>query len=262
MLVAAPAFADDAVVKLKNGDMARGLLMELTQGDHVTIQVSSGEIRTYAWSEIDSVAPVTPSLPPPPAPALVQPLPPPPPREPEGALVHIVTDDEDARLSKLAGTDETSERVGTTIISLQVDVYDSLCRAPCDKRIRPGFYRITGRDLNATDDFEVPAAGAISIDAHMRSRTRARMGKSVLVSGISLLVGGGAAFVLSALFTNTGNTSSFRPLLYGIGGAMIGLGAIGMTLGIYFLATAHSQVEVTQANTVQSFVYRGMTLTF
>ncbi|CAN5248381.1 hypothetical protein BH09MYX1_BH09MYX1_12560 [soil metagenome] len=273
-LLATSAFADDTIVKLKNGDMARGVLVELTRDDHVTIQLPSGESRTYPWSEVDTVSPVAP--PPPPAlppPAPVQAVQPPP---PQGAVVHMIANDEDARLSKLAGTGESSAQYGVSTINVTVDIYDALCRAPCDKVIRPGLYRIAGKGLIPTDDFDVPANGVITVDAHMRSKSRVTGGRVGLYVGIPFVVAGAVILWLASTITpieptvtsygTIGDYYDPRPGIYALGGVMLGLGVIGVSLGIYFLATAHSSVDVTpgltQGNSVESFFYRGMKLTF
>lgn len=259
--ISSVAHADDAVVKLKNGDMARGVLVELTRGDHVTIQLPSGESRTYAWADVESVSPVAPSVPPPPPPAA------PPPVE-TGAVVHLVADDEEARLSKLAGTGETTEQIGTSMVQVEVEIYDSLCRAPCDKRIKPGLYRIAGKGLLPSNDFEVPSSGAITVNAHMAGKGRLGGGRMALFIGIPLMIAGGSLLIFSAIVLKpppSDTSLDIRPIFYGMGGALLGLGAIGVGLGIYFLATAHSDATVTalpQGNSVQSFIYRGMTLTF
>ncbi len=264
LAVALPVLAaDDTVVKLKNGDMARGTLVELTKNDHVTLQLASGESRTYPWADVESVTPI--AAPPPPPPPTVTVAPPPP--EP-GAMVHLVADDDAARLSKLAGTDSTTAQVGMTQVSLEVEVYDALCRAPCDKQIRPGLYRISGKNLIPSDDFEVPASGAIQVDAHMAGKGRLTGGRFLLWTGIPLLLGGVLTMTIPLWIPSSrdSTTSSLSTMLVGMGAGLAGRWALGLGIGIYLLATASSTVTVTplpaQGNTVGSFLYRGMALSF
>src|ERR1700685_813173 len=50
-----PAAADiDEWVRLKDGTVVQGALVELTPNDHITIHLATGEIRRSAWADIDS----------------------------------------------------------------------------------------------------------------------------------------------------------------------------------------------------------------
>src|ERR1700733_6490417 len=50
-----PAAADiDEWVRLKDGTVVQGALVELTPNDHITIHLATGEIRRIAWADIDS----------------------------------------------------------------------------------------------------------------------------------------------------------------------------------------------------------------
>ena len=60
----AHAAEPDTIVTLKNGDVARGVLVERVTGDHVTIQLSTGESRTYPWNDVESVKPLSAAPPP------------------------------------------------------------------------------------------------------------------------------------------------------------------------------------------------------
>lgn len=48
---AAPAIASKDVVRLKNGGIVRGTILESMPNHHVTIQLATGQTRTFRWTE-------------------------------------------------------------------------------------------------------------------------------------------------------------------------------------------------------------------
>jgi hypothetical protein len=251
----------DTIVTLKNGDMARGTLIEKTTGDHVTIQLPSGESRTFPWADVASVAPITASPPvaPPPPVAPAPPVAPPP-----GAIVHLESDDPKASVARLAGRGQGSFTTGNGYGSMTLEVLDMVCHAPCGRFVPAGSYRISGEGLMDTDEFGVPDSGELTVHAHMASRVRHNGGRFALFVGIPFLIGGATMFVLGAVLgTATANGSiDLRPMMFGVGGALLGLGAIGTALGIYFLATSSSDVRVTPGNSPTAVLARGGTFVF
>lgn len=259
----AHAAEPDTIVTLKNGDVARGVLVERVTGDHVTIQLSTGESRTYPWNDVESVKPL--SAAPPPASTQAPASPP----APSGAVVHIESNDEDASLSRLAGRGEGSWAGGGGYGSMSLELVDVICSPPCGKVVPAGRYRMSGRSLIDSKDFDVPSSGEITIHANMSGRGRRVGGMIGLFTGIPFIIGGATMFVLAASMgaptasSVTGYTSPDpRPTFFIMGGIMLGVGVVGTVLGAYFLATAHSDVTITPGNTLQSFVARGGTLTF
>ncbi len=250
----------DTVVTLKNGDVSRGVLVEKVTGDHVTIQLATGETRTYPWAEVESVKGAAA---PPPAPA------PPAPKRETGALVHLESDDDDAAISKLVGRGEGAFSAGTTYGSITLEVVDNVCFAPCGKRIPGGRYRMTGERLIDSEDFDLPDSGEVTVHAHMAGRGR-RVGWMMgLFGGIPLLTGGLLMLILASNMDPPKSASTLgytepdvRPTFYGIGGVMVGLGVLGTALGIYFVTTAHSDVSVTQGNSPEALLSRGGTVVF
>ncbi len=263
----------DTVVRLKNGDLARGTLVELVGGDHVTIILPTGETRLYKWDDVDTVKNEPTAAPPPPPPVATQaPAPPPP---PSGAVVHIETNDEDARLSRLASTGEGILSVGGGGYgTVTVDVYDAVCHAPCDRLVPAGWYNMAGEGLIPSRQFEVPARGAITVNAHMASRGRVIGGRWGLIVGIPFTIAGG--FILAFAATSSvfdpepksGLGGFDRTPYLAMGAGVLGLGLLGVGLGIYFLATAHSDVTTgttgttSPSNSLASFVHRGFALSF
>ncbi len=244
----------DTIVTLKNGDMARGVLIERTTGDHVTLQLPSGESRTYPWADIDAVKPIPPQV------ATAPPVaaaPPP----PAGAVVHLVSDDSAARVAKLAGRGEGSFATGTGYGSITLEVVDMVCRAPCNRIVPAGSYRIIGDGLIDSDEFDVPSAGEVTVHATMRGRGRKSGGRAGLFIGVPFIVLGGGLLAVGVVTADTiPHTSSY--LLLGAGGGLLGLGLIGTALGIYFLATAHSDVTVTPGNSPAAVLARGGAFVF
>jgi hypothetical protein len=77
LVAPATARADDGRIHvvLVDGSEVQGELVEKVPGDHLTIQLATGEVRTIPWASIQSTNPVEPT----PAPTTPPPPPPPPP---------------------------------------------------------------------------------------------------------------------------------------------------------------------------------------
>ena len=119
----------------------------------MTLQLPSGESRTFPWADIDSVKPITPPVATAPPVAAVPP-------PPAGAIVHLVSDDPAASVAKLAGRGEGSLATGTGYASITLEMVDMVCRAPCNRIVPAGSYRIIGEGLIDSDEFDVPSAGS------------------------------------------------------------------------------------------------------
>lgn len=55
---------EDFAVTLRDGSFYRGVLLELTPQDHVTIRLSSGEVKRFPWSKVKKAEPAGQSKPP------------------------------------------------------------------------------------------------------------------------------------------------------------------------------------------------------
>jgi len=268
LLLATHLALADTIVHLKNGDVAAGTPVEITRGDHVTLKLATGDVRTYAWADIESVTDeIAKPVPPPvvitPAPAAAAAV-------PTGVLVHLDADDPHAMLATSSGYGEG----GDGHVSIQIEEYRSFCMVPCDKSVPPGVYRIVGRDLVSTDDFSIPdGARSVQLAATMHGRARRGWGK-VLSNGGGVFSVVGVFFLIIAPQmkldpSGVPNGIAYDPGFdnrsgfYAMGGVTLGVGVALLVGGIYLLATGSSSVEVkTTQNGVGRFLSHGMQLSF
>ncbi len=128
------------VVELRNGGMVRGTLIENLPGDHVTIQLATGEVRTFPAAEVLRVGPGASS-----APVIIEPGYPgqmvPPPPEPM-VNVRVVGTSEELSLHRLTGTASVSVWTGRGMSAAAIDQFAILCGAPCEQSIPRGTYTL------------------------------------------------------------------------------------------------------------------------
>ncbi|MBN8617201.1 MAG: hypothetical protein J0L92_41865 [Deltaproteobacteria bacterium] len=140
----AAAQAPPDVVELRNGGMVRGTLVENIPGDHVTIQIATGELRTFPSSEVLRVgpAPVAPVM----TPVVVEPgypsgmaVP-----QPPAPMVNlrIVGTDEELSLHRLTGTASVSVWTGRGVGTAAIDQFAIVCGAPCEQQLPAGTYTL------------------------------------------------------------------------------------------------------------------------
>jgi hypothetical protein len=132
----APAVSISDVVKLKNGAIFRGTILELVPNDHVDLKTASGETKRFPMSDV-AYAGVSDT-----------PSPPPPPRAAEATRplvtvsatevpVHFVGDSSDIAFHLRTG-DATATNGRAYIVASS---YTKICEAPCDAKIASGKYR-------------------------------------------------------------------------------------------------------------------------
>lgn len=124
------------VVELVGGGMVRGTLVENVPGDHVTIQLVTGEVRTYRASEVVRVGSAA-------TPPLMAPLPPPPvAMAAPGVRLRVIGDTDGLTLHELTGTANVTVWTGNGVGSARVDSFAPLCTAPCEHTLAPGTYTL------------------------------------------------------------------------------------------------------------------------
>lgn len=140
LAVALPASAQTTppdAVQLANGGMLRGTIVENLPGDHVTIQLSTGELRTFPSADVQFAGPAA-SMP-------AQVVVPPAPRSAPVALaapmygpavptvrVHVEADSPDLTLQQVTGTSSAIVSTGRSFATVMIDSFAPLCTAPCD----------------------------------------------------------------------------------------------------------------------------------
>jgi len=215
-------------VYLKDNNVIRGTLSEIVVGDHVTVQLTTGQTARILWSFVARVdhngQPVDLSrIPQMPAAT----TPPPPSLEAQGNVtVHI------------EGGDVTLEQVGGP--------WAAVCSTPCDRPLPLGAsYRIAGDGVRASRSFMLGGQNGdrVVLDVDTASKG-GRTGGIVLVSlgGLSFLIGGLTLLVVAAANATSTSTGSAEV----IGWTMFGGGAAGVLAGI-LLITGNSSTKVTQS---------------
>lgn len=137
------------VVRLTNGGMVRGTIVENLPGDHVTIQLTTGEMRTFPSAEVASAgAAAAEVIPPAPSAALLttpivaQPgrmAPYAPPGVPT-VRVHVEATSPELTLQEVVGTSTGVVSTGRGFSTILIDNFAPLCSAPCDIELQPRAY--------------------------------------------------------------------------------------------------------------------------
>jgi len=122
------------VLYLEGGGMVRGTIVENVPGDHVTIQLATGEVRTFASAQVVRVAMGEGTPPPPPAAIIVAPPPDP------GVSVHVTASSPDLILHRLTGTASVTVWTNNGVGSAAIDQFEPICGAPCDTHLPAGTY--------------------------------------------------------------------------------------------------------------------------
>lgn len=144
LAVPAGAQAPPDVVELRNGGMVRGTLVENIPGDHVTIQIATGELRTFPSSDVLRVgpAPAAPVI----TPVIVEPGYPSGMAVPQPPLpmvnLRIVGTDEELSLHRLTGTASVSVWTGRGVGTAAIDQFAIVCGAPCEQQLPAGTYTL------------------------------------------------------------------------------------------------------------------------
>lgn len=194
-LAPTPALAakDDGgvTIVLKSGAKYRGTLVEEVPGDHVTIQLATGEVKRFEWADVVHKAP-KPSAgtadeepedddTPEPPKSKPKTSPAPEPDEPGGPYVHITTKTEGVVLERLTGQSDVDGG------GLSVSHWRIACRAPCDTEVRAGDgYRLSGKGLRSTKTFSLEGSGSVKIDAQLGSKGAFYAGVAIGATGAGL----------------------------------------------------------------------------
>lgn len=199
------------VIELRNGGTVRGTLVENLPGDHVTIQLTTGEVRTFAASEVLRVGTGEAAAPSPYAQPIVMA-----PVEPTIEL-EVRSEEEGVSLHRLTGTASVAVWTGRGVGSAAIDQFQLICTAPCRERVRPGSYTFGVSQGNGmarrAGHSMFQLQGDATLELEYESREGIRIGGWVLFgvasAGYALgatlpLLGGGTDNVLEILLIATG----------------------------------------------------------
>lgn len=240
LFVASEAFAQQAVdtVELRSGGVVKGTIVELLPGDHVTIQLPSG-MKTFSWGEIARVerAGAQPQVQGPvyTAPPGTQPT-------PTNNNEPLVQPGEPSTRVYI----DSSSPVNLFHMDNHGDV-KTVCIAPCGEVLpMTGLYWVAGKDINASDKFQLPP-GKAETKLHVSGGSKGAVTAGVVlavVGGNIFLIGGlillGVAAVAAAPSRTTGDLGG----AWAVSGTITGVGlAMGIAGLVLWLANSSSSVE-------------------
>jgi hypothetical protein len=250
------------IVRLKNGSLYRGTVMELVAGDHVDVRLPSGETKRFPMSDVDYAGPAS-GVPGAEAPAPAS-AGPPPPRplvtiDAKAAKIHFEATSADTDFH-IRTEDVTVEGTGWGwgrglygfASTAEAHGYAHICAAPCDVTMPVGKYRLAlsqGGKKPVEPDHAVTIDGATTIQGKYVSYAGTR-GAGWGLFAISLAAGFGLMAVgvanPSQNCMNNADGSSFCTPQANTG--LIAAGAIvsvvGSLLSLAFILQ-HDRAEIT-----------------
>lgn len=208
------------VVHLTNGGMLRGTIIENLPGDHVTIQLPTGETRTYPSAEVASAGPAeVPQdiVPPPPSSGVMVPVGPPrvarpgglPTYGPQGPAaptirVHVESTSPELTLQQVTGTGTAIVSTGRSFATVMVDSFAPLCTAPCDVELPAHTYILgvsEGQGAARRGDHNLFTLDAdTTLELEYESREGARIAGWIVFIGGALV---GAGIMLGGILANS-----------------------------------------------------------
>jgi hypothetical protein len=234
-----PAHADPLeTVFLKNGGLVRGLLVEILPGDHVTVQLPSGEFAKVAWPDVDHVERASAPPKEAPAPALTAPA------VGARALVHIESPRHVTLDRKNPGENEP---------------WVIACESPCDVELPlDNEYRIVGSGVRPSSDFRLEASPGQRVVLEVNPSSKAVRAAGIVVGslGITAIVTGLYlwAWTLPAMSACSASTdvTSGCDMVRSIGRAGLitaGAGAlVGILGGVLFFSSNRSKTTESHAS--------------
>ena len=233
LAVSAAAHAQERVT-LADGTVMQGELVEKVPGDHITIKLATGEVRTIRWSAL-APAPVA-------APVAQQPMLPA--GQQAGPTVHVLIDGDRPGVTLVRITDMgvVSAYTGYGTAYGAFEQTRPVCMAPCQADLDAnGMYRIAGGGITPTSAFGLPASQpgqAVRLHVHAGSIGARVGGLWLIIGGISFAIAGGT---LAALAAAESSISSDTGLL--ASGVVIGgLGVVALVIGIVLIAGSGTSV--------------------
>jgi hypothetical protein len=248
----AAATALERLVRLRDGALFRGELVEEVPSDHLTLKLATGEIRRIAWADLAEVTPlVAPPAPPPAAPYPVMPQAPVAPPV-LGPVVELSSDDASAGLYRLsaAGSVVVGWRQGV------LEVWEPVCRAPCAVQVdHNGYYAIRGNGIVPSRPFNLPASGTVRLDVKA-GHLGPRAGGLIMMSlGLGAALGGAVMMATSQTFAPQGpmdpafatidqmERQTAQTMLIA-GGVMVGVGVPLAVGGIVLMVKSRTHVTI------------------
>jgi hypothetical protein len=246
------ARADETItVKLKNGNLVRGELVERVNGDKVVLKLATGEVRTLAWADVEApeqvgaappaAAPAAPPAPTPPPATNARPAAKPAPPVSAGVTVTLESNTPQTHLSVFEGSSTGTATSMRGSVSVDAQHFRYVCAAPCTKEVDPEQqYVVTGPDIKPSEPFSV--SQGMKLRAEPVGSGRGLGGLALVAMGGGL---GGMGIALGTIFLATEGSQN-NDSRQSAGGAFLGVGVITalitLPIGIYLLATNQTKV--------------------
>ena len=242
LALSAAAHAQSSVerVTLADGTVMQGELVEKVPGDHITIKLATGEVRTIRWGALAPM-PVAP-----PTPVMQQPTM----QAPQtGPSVHVVVDGDrpEVTLVRIMGMGMVQAYTGYGTAYGAFEQSSPVCVAPCQADVDGnGMYRIAGAGVTPTGTFGLPASvpgQTVSLHVHAGSLGARVGGLWLIVGGVAFAVAGGT---LAAVAAATSNSLTNEGGLLATGLVLGGIGVVALVIGIVLVAGSGTSVVTDQ----------------
>jgi hypothetical protein len=217
-------------VSLKDGSVYRGELVEKIPGDHLTVKLATGEIKTFAWADLvvdNRQAPVA-----------------------GGQVIEMTSD--------RPGTDLYRYEGAPTSYGIILESYQRICSAPCRTTVDPtARYFVAGDGVTPSDRFSLrPRPGLIHLRVAAGSASQRGWGWTTATLGSTALVVGLTLFIVGKVVEPDPNDSKYKGNGSGnfandvdtadkwkrVSYWTIGGGALFLGLGITLIATSGTDV--------------------
>jgi len=239
LTIAAIAHAQERVT-LADGTVMQGELVEKVPGDHITIKLATGEIRTIQWS---ALAPQVQQ----PPPAVTAPMNV---TTPTGPTTHVAIDADRPGVTLLRvtglGMVQAATSYGTAFGSFMS--YQPVCVAPCEANVEAGaMYRVGGDGVTPTSTFSLPAPAPgrpLLLHVHAGSAGARIGGLWLVITGITFAVTGGTLAGVFAALQNDADSNT-GPWIAG-GLVTAGVGVVMTALGIWLVSESGTSVVTDQ----------------
>jgi len=269
-----PADAPPDIVRLKDGGMLRGTIVELVPGNTVEIALPNGASRTIPMNTVDwagradddpgpgarNTQPPRDTAPPKPETAMPPPVPLLPPSVATPPAAQGSSNTATLRLRAEDGQEGLTFHLKTDLTTVHIGgrpgmgiVYKRLCTAPCEVKLEPGSYRF---GLSLDENSVVDADSVANVSGRSTLVGRYTSYKAALISGVVLAIL--AEVVGAVVIAHTTQSCETMPMLVGSPVTMcspqhpyvaqgIAISATGLVLlglsGIFLRDTAHVRQE-------------------
>ncbi len=239
LLVSRAALAESETVRLADGSVFSGELVEKVPNDHVTIKLATGDVRRFEWSALAptakaEVAPSNAAG----AAQTVQPItiaPQLPPLPPRPAHVRFESDSKGALLMRVDYVPLTNN-VGTFTTQRETPVCYAPCAADADAN---SIYYVTGPYITRSNNFAIPE-GSSTLTARTGSSAVTAAGGWMIGIGVLSTIAGAIATPVAFADSKTSQWNGWQ--YYGVTSLIAG-GAL-ILLGIPFLIAGRTHVAL------------------